>query len=144
MRGETREERKMKKEQIISIHSPHARGDPAHPTHTAQGAISIHSPHARGDRNRVQSAHRRLHFNPLPSCEGRRGIARCSFAGFISIHSPHARGDDEFGAVRAVTLISIHSPHARGDGHRKSRERREGISIHSPHARGDACLHPIS
>ena len=43
--------------------------------------------------NRRTLPHRR-HFNPLPSCEGRRrrlcGISR---RGRISIHSPHARGD---------------------------------------------------
>ena len=36
-----------------------------------------------------------VHFNPLPSCEGRpQAAARGLCARHISIHSPHARGDD--------------------------------------------------
>ena len=34
--------------------------------------ISIHSPHARGDCAEVLTAMLANHFNPLPSCEGRR------------------------------------------------------------------------
>ena len=37
-------------------------------------AISIHSPHARGDRALVWGGLSfGINFNPLPSCEGRRG-----------------------------------------------------------------------
>ena len=82
-----------------------------------------------------------IHFNPLPSCEGRpdtldtvahmalfqstplmRGETRRRRPGGtraqISIHSPHARGDETDGAPErgAQKRISIHSPHARGDG----------------------------
>ncbi len=35
--------------------------------------ISIHSPHARGDKRCTPSTLRIGNFNPLPSCEGRRG-----------------------------------------------------------------------
>ena len=36
------------------------------------------------------------HFNPRPSCEGRRQTARsCRRHTGISIHAPHARGDDD-------------------------------------------------
>ena len=55
----------------ISIHSPHARGDPEIIAQVDSIMISIHSPHARGDcadRGRRASVH---YFNPLPSCEGR-------------------------------------------------------------------------
>ena len=34
--------------------------------------ISIHSPHARGDLSNFAAASRAAYFNPLPSCEGRR------------------------------------------------------------------------
>ena len=58
---------------IISIHSPHARGDQDDPYQDRdRGRISIHSPHARGDPPSVYGT---VVF-PL-----------------ISIHSPHARGD---------------------------------------------------
>ena len=36
----------------------------------------------------------RSYFNPLPSCEGRRGISTLISVTCISIHSPHARGDN--------------------------------------------------
>ena len=38
----------------------------------ARRAISIHSPHARGDVMSMMRLSWRCHFNPLPSCEGRR------------------------------------------------------------------------
>ena len=38
--------------------------------------ISIHSPHARGDPPLPRLRRRAHHFNPLPSCEGRRTILR--------------------------------------------------------------------
>ena len=34
--------------------------------------ISIHSPHARGDKQVRACLFHLIHFNPLPSCEGRR------------------------------------------------------------------------
>ena len=78
---------------LISIHSPHARGDLANAVCIIALIISIHSPHARGD---PQS------FERL-------------FADLISIHSPHARGDRLRKDVKLLGHISIHSPHARGD-----------------------------
>ena len=39
-------------------------------------SISIHSPHARGDPPLPRLRRRAHHFNPLPSCEGRRTILR--------------------------------------------------------------------
>ena len=71
MRGETRQADGSKRKHIISIHSPHARGDWQQAGSDHLNPISIHSPHARGDRNRPQAD--RHHQ--------------------ISIHSPHARGD---------------------------------------------------
>ena len=57
---------------FISIHSPHARGDTRSNGNVWLQKISIHSPHVRGDR-RTESSCRRCHnFNPLPSCEGRQ------------------------------------------------------------------------
>ena len=102
---------------IISIHSPHARGDIVGGTCTKWEKISIHSPHARGDINRFYRHGVITYFNPLPSCEG-RPCAHISASEplAISIHSPHARGDDvDFIRRVDVLPISIHSPHARGD-----------------------------
>ena len=103
----------------------------------------------------------RSYFNPLPSCEGRRGISTLISVTCISIHSPHARGDQVYVELfRERQDISIHSPHARGDLRLflpllhllifQSTPLMRGetaffwearisfkISIHSPHARGD-------
>ena len=56
----------------ISTHSPHARGDFVKSVGYESAVISIHSPHARGD-DFARAAYGRLYdFNPLPSCEGRQ------------------------------------------------------------------------
>ena len=122
--------------------------------------ISIHSPHARGDICRVFLFYTFINFNPLPSCEGRRlcfthitpihrfqstplmrGETKFACAPHaahvISIHSPHARGDQRSPRACQGRLISIHSPHARGDDIMMRQGPQGIISIHSPHARGD-------
>ena len=71
MRGETLTLLHLLIKQIISIHSPHARGDTGVREDDYIYSISIHSPHARGD---------------LTLCLMSIGV-------IISIHSPHARGD---------------------------------------------------
>ena len=77
----------------ISIHSPHTRGDnPCRPCRRSF-QISIHSPHTRGDRLYQSSHAPPAHFNPLPSYEGRRFANAASSCRRISIHSPHTRGD---------------------------------------------------
>ena len=56
--------------------------------------ISIHSPHARGDPKGRRQVWACANFNPLPSCEGRQALGWLRRRGeMISIHSPHARGD---------------------------------------------------
>ena len=87
----------------------------------------------------IPAALRNAHFNPLPSCEGRRRYAEeGKHVVGISIHSPHARGDTADMDLADVDIISIHSPHARGDQNlRPSGSPQTSISIHSPHARGD-------
>ena len=59
-------------DRLISIHSPHARGDTAVAGSLNAFDISIHSPHARGDHCKINTIAVYGHFNPLPSCEGRR------------------------------------------------------------------------
>ena len=56
-------------------------------------AISIHSPHARGDPPGCDPKGSTKDFNPLPSCEGRLDVFMLTDLPIISIHSPHARGD---------------------------------------------------
>ena len=101
---------------LISIHSPHARGDAAALDAEYNPIISIHSPHARGDIFCCWKICNISYFNPLPSCEGRPDDTAALQAAFdISIHSPHARGDWFYIVHYVYLVISIHSPHARGD-----------------------------
>ena len=96
------------------------------------------TPLMRGETRRFSRRGGAADFNPLPSCEGRRGYSiPVSTVISISIHSPHARGDSLFPGLCGMPSISIHSPHARGDTRRRAGRCRRHISIHSPHARGD-------
>ena len=164
MRGETfgfrRVDRRFKFQS-----APLMRGETSRfPIHAAACCISIRSPHARGDINLAGVQPHHHHFNPLPSCEGRRALeTRCTAAlefqsaplmrgetaaaadsaslQRISIRSPHARGDKlTFIAGHALPSISIRSPHARGDADLALFKSLGVISIRSPHARGDGYL----
>ena len=148
---------------VISIHSPHARGDDeANQAEAMSPYISIHSPHARGDEGkrswmtggrifqstplmrgetaRTHAGRGHLaHFNPLPSCEGRpeKGVEGVGSSIFQS--TPLMRGETRNRRRgRPYQHISIHSPHARGDTIYSPQFRSREISIHSPHARGDS------
>ena len=161
MRGETAELVKITACRLISIHSPHARGDSTVIYFNIIRWISIHSPHARGDFQLDLLYSRQTDFNPLPSCEGRRfNIGKLSLDGIFQ-STPLMRGETTLKiTIFKCQFISIHSPHARGDVHNMVHSRHyfyfnplpscEGrhfhnhpvnpeqfISIHSPHARGD-------
>ena len=75
--------------------TPLMRGETQRGTiYSSRYIISIHSPHARGDRFADRKQFIQSHFNPLPSCEGRpRLVEAKQIDDNISIHSPHARGD---------------------------------------------------
>ena len=78
--------------------------------------ISIHSPHARGDALRQTAPAGYRHFNPLPSCEGRpeKPSASASAGNFNPLPSCEGRLTAT-GLLHIDSEISIHSPHARGD-----------------------------
>ena len=169
----------------ISIRSPHTRGDHRPPppqigTAEFQSAplirgetsrrtatcppyrISIRSPHTRGDVNMVRGITAGVHFNPLPSYEGRpgwggrRAYGLCEFQSAplirgetkvshcpppsctISIRSPHTRGDRTRADFVQFPTIFQSAPLIRGETRLPRRAcplRR--ISIRSPHTRGD-------
>ena len=61
---------------FISIHSPHARGDPAMSCALTAACSFQSTPLMRGETAcDSMAALRQYHFNPLPSCEGRRNRA---------------------------------------------------------------------
>ena len=123
---------------IISIHSPHARGDRAVSQDGRDATISIHSPHARGDSSESGLSHDSNYFNPLPSYEERqyRYVNGAYF--HISIHSPHTRGDVLVQETDELSGRFQSTPLMRGETSRRAPRRTHPcISIHSPHARGD-------
>ena len=93
MRGETGVTTNQQMIEAISIHSPHARGDPMCTQRTSLSAISIHSPHARGDNTIVIHSPNSRHFNPLPSCEGRHKYLRYTQVHFLFQSTPLMRGE---------------------------------------------------
>ena len=106
------------------------------------GLISIHSPHARGDARHKNALVNQLNFNPLPSCEGRLSY-KCDLSTFHVFQStPLMRGETaQRSFEQDFGKISIHSPHARGDPSPDNHQANHVISIHSPHARGDRNDH---
>ena len=147
---------------MISIRSPHARGDTEVTRLLGYGrAISIRSPHARGDRFRGLPPFtlKRFQSAPLMRGETRKCISFQSVQN-ISIRSPHARGDK----MRFIAFIAYcdFNPLPSCEGRRLNSVKDllrndfnplpscEGrpfpcellqnhftISIRSPHARGD-------
>ena len=127
---------------VISIHSPHTRGDARPAGRPVLGAISIHSPLTRGDHLPHGEAGIPYNFNPLPSCEG-RPVQRIldAFIIGISIHSPLTRGDASRSDRRACRRpISIHSPHTRGDCPSPCRPSRRTYFNPLPSHEGRPCI----
>ena len=125
----------------ISIHSPHARGDPGRNFSISSFSKFQSTPLMRGEtkvaalkicHKRFQStplmrgetfsqspyARRLPHFNPLPSCEGRHSDLAADKLEFISIHSPHARGD--FRAMAVMNAPMDFNPLPSCEGRRKA------------------------
>ena len=71
--------------------------------------ISIHSPHTRGDSFRLRISEWQHNFNPLPSHEGRRVYASYDRIKEISIHSPHTRGDSISLQKSIRIYVSLHN-----------------------------------
>ena len=102
---------------IISIHSPHARGDATIWFRILAICSFQSTPLTRGETRKAAWIFcSTSNFNPLPSREGRPTNRDIRFyTSDISIHSPHARGDATPYVLPVPRDISIHSPHARGD-----------------------------
>ena len=161
-RGETqRQADGSKRKHIISIHSPHTRGDdhaadhaghysrhfnplPSHEGRPATAFIPSRRrnfnplPSHEGRPSCFPAISTRMNFNPLPSHEGRHGLASAAVWRLYFNPLPSHEGRQLTLQVYShITLISIHSPHTRGDPMPARGRGRECISIHSPHTRGD-------
>ena len=119
--------------QIISIHSPHTRGDLCGESRRYTASISIHSPHTRGDVcHRRSRGDLQRDFNPLPSYEGRRRarLERGKVIYFNPLPSYEGRPHTG-GAIYSPYEISIHSPHTRGDSISLQKSIRIYVSLHN-------------
>ena len=117
MRGETDDFNADTQEIEISIHSPHARGDPVE-FHAYQDTVEFQStPLMRGETiKRFRRNLFQLYFNPLPSCEGRHFRFAFHVAHVPFQSTPLMRGETIRCVIHSRAIfISIHSPHARGD-----------------------------
>ena len=124
--------------------------------------VSIHAPHARGDPRTGPARSRRPGFNPRPSCEGRPPRATPSPAGSRFNPRPSCEGRPRSSTGRQppwrfnprpscegrpdrideemVELPFQSTPLMRGATRHIRREAaRRLVSIHAPHARGDRC-----
>ena len=71
--------------------------------------ISIHSPHARGDFAAVRLCGLRCDFNPLPSCEGRHARTRRQARARAFQSTPLMRGETRM-SLSIYTLSSYFNP----------------------------------
>ncbi len=100
-------------------------------------AISIHAPHARGDPPFTTTRHGLHDFNPRPSCEGRPVSVRAETSALtISIHAPHARGDTSLPSTRMEMWSFQSTPLMRGATAWRSRAAAQGLFQSTPLMRG--------
>ena len=108
-------------------------------TSASSSRISIHSPHARGDPGTSRSASPPSDFNPLPSCEGRLIRDGLSLEYYSFQSTPLMRGETRSAGKRMKASLFQSTPLMRGEtAFQRERYPFLAISIHSPHARGDA------
>ena len=101
---------------MISIHSPHARGDQyGRVIAGAVATISIHSPHARGDEELLDFIMRDCNFNPLPSCEGRRRVVYATSYTSIFQSTPLMRGETHWRKLANLSQRFQSTPLMRGE-----------------------------
>ena len=150
-RGETHRPVFVRRTRVISIHSPHARGDPGQQCSSPSRLrirmpLSIHSPHARGDAasqwldSQQPSATCTFQSTPLTRGETSMSSESCGTS-FKFQSTPLTRGETARGNRHARSVCVFQStPLTRGETtDRRAHEAvASAISIHSPHARGDS------
>ena len=125
-RGETRRAALWRGQNLISIHSPHARGDITCTAGASNRRKFQSTPLMRGETiNGIDNGIRAIQFQSTPLMRGetvneateRQGLA-------ISIHSPHARGDTGFRFLHGFGKQFQSTPLMRGEtvmpGHLRS------------------------
>ena len=140
MRGETANGASCFLTQYISIHSSHARGDPL--SIIVPSPLSVHFnplPSCEGRQADQSGGKRAAHFNPLPSCEWRQNERHIHHSGHYFNPLPSCEGRPKIINPSWYMLGFQSTPFMRGETTiDKLLPRHKPISIHSPHARGDA------
>ena len=78
--------------------------------------ISIHSPHTRGDATKKSATWRAQPFQSTPLTRGETTVGSASPGARLFQSTPLTRGETLTLQVYShITVISIHSPHTRGD-----------------------------
>ena len=129
---------------LVSIHSPHTRGDPYRSIESAESIVSIHSPHARGDQMRSMYTGEAIGFNPLPSREGRPDADKAEVICVEFQSTPLTRGET-MDICGGDLKMSGFNPLPSCEGRPPAQVEQtaaQDISIHSPHARGDLLSSP--
>ena len=141
-RGETMYTPARPRGNVISIHSPHTRGDPVEESLLFCTEISIHSPHTRGDTFSLSASFCERYFNPLPSHEGRQTQGGRKGVDLIFQSTPLTRGETCIHSdAGQVQRISIHSPHTRGDALNAPRQIFADTFQSTPLTRGETAQH---
>ena len=129
----------MTTDDLISIHSPHTRGDSSRPE-PSQCTIKFQStPLTRGETiTFCISPPCSIYFNPLPSHEGRLGLS-IIFSRFSDFNPlPSHEGRPYVPAIKSAYWRYFNPlPSHEGRPDRKIFPVSPEISIHSPHTRGD-------
>ena len=141
MRGETCRGNRKQSVGIISIHSPHARGDQWCPAIADFLIIFQSTPLMRGETFRASYQCHQQQFQSTPLMRGETSFHYLERKPFIFQSTPLMRGETPVTKNdEGIPFISIHSPHARGDLMPSRYAVIISISIHSPHARGDLYI----
>ena len=116
MRGETRTVRRSVAALVISIHSPHARGDLKRRCGRLDGRSFQSTPLMRGETLRhFDFLGGFKHFNPLPSCEGRPCLLyqSCKDSHFNPLPSCEGRPRQKLEFIRQIDFNPLPSCEGR-------------------------------
>ena len=126
----------------ISIHSPLTRGDFRRKVVGARFFISIHSPLTRGDYNILPLTNPAIHFNPLPSHEGRPCPDAMPAASIAFQSTPLSRGETyQMMSRQSWDHLFQSTPLSRGETPSKEGNDRRDLFQSTPLSRGETADH---
>ena len=138
MRGETFPILQINRARDISIHSPHARGDECPPDGKFYMCHFNPLPSCEGRRRSVSGRAQQPYFNPLPSCEGRRGPSKNGLSSNKNFNPlPSCEGRRAKPSPRASTRNFNPLPSCEGRHRAVSQDGRDATFQSTPLMRGE-------